>query len=216
MMHYNRSRYQRHAEQSVLMNLPPLDWLDLKYWLSALALAVLLLIGLVFGLPAFATDPNGSLAQLYQRSLGWATLGQNAPLSHFPLATALSYLAALSLGLLLGLLLLMTRIELDLRRLVQVWRADFSVLFAAISLAGIAVLASVLVKLPFADLHFLSLQTHTDGVLHGLLVSSLQSRWSLLAVSLFLLVCTLLVTAVSVLAPCLSSKAARHDLLVDH
>jgi len=37
-----------------------------------------------------------------------------------------------------------------------------------------------------------------------------------LAVSLFLLVCTLLVTAVSVLAPCLSSKAARHDLLVDH
>ncbi|MFZ3193379.1 MAG: hypothetical protein WA154_09250 [Moraxellaceae bacterium] len=214
-MRHDRSRYQQHTQPPLLINLTPFGWLDFKYWLVAVALTLVLLIGLVFGLPAFAADPNSSLAQLYQRSLGWATLGQNAPLSHFPLATALSYLAALSLGLLLGLLLLMTQIELDLRRLVQIWRADFSVLFAAISLAGIAVLASVLIKLPFADLHFLSLQTHHNGVLHGLLVSSLQSRWGLLAVSLFLLVCTLLVTAVSVLAPCLSNKAARHDLLVD-
>ena len=215
-MHHNRSRYQPHAEQPVLINLTPLGWLDFKYWLGILALSFLLLIGLVFGLPAFAADPNSGLAQLYQRSLGWATLGQNAPLSHFPLATALSYLAALGLGIVLGALLLLTKIELDLRRLVQIWRTDFTVLFAAISLAGVALLASVMVKLPFTDVHFLSLQTHHNGVLHGLLVSSLQSRWSLLVVSLFLLVCTLLVTAVSVLAPCLSGKAARHDLLVDH
>ena len=215
-MHHNRSRYQPHAEQPMLINLTPLGWLDFKYWLGILALSFLFLIGLVFGLPAFAADPNSSLAQLYQRSLGWATLGQNAPLSHFPLATALSYLAALGLGVVLGALLLLTKIELDLRRLVQIWRTDFTVLLAAISLAGIALLASVLIKLPFTDVHFLSLQTHTDGVLHGLLVSSLQSRWGLLVVSLFLLVCTLLVTAISVLAPCLSSKAARHDLLVDH
>jgi len=215
-MHHNRSRYQPHAEQPVLINLTPLGWLDFKYWLGILALSFLFLIGLVFGLPAFAADPNSSLAQLYQRSLGWATLGQNAPLSHFPLATALSYLAALGLGVVLGALLLLTKIELDLRRLVQIWRTDFTVLLAAISLAGVALLASVVLKLPFTDVHFLSLQTHHNGVLHGLLVSSLQSRWGLLAVSLFLLVCTLLVTAVSVLAPCLSSKAARHDLLVDH
>jgi|GEM_PF-4416375 len=213
-MRHDRSRYQQHAEQPVLINLTPFGWLDLKYWLAALAAAVMVLIGLVFSLPAFAADPNSGLAQLYQRSLDWTTLGQNAPLSHFPLATALSYLAALGLGVVLGALLLLTKIELDLRRLVQIWRTDFTVLLAAISLAGVALLASVLIKLPFTDVHFLSLQTHHNGVLHGLLVSSLQSRWSLLAVSLFLLVCTLLVTAVSVLAPCLSNKAARHDLLV--
>lgn len=213
-MRHDRSRYQQHTEQPVLINLTPFGWLDLKYWLAALAVAVMVLIGLAFSLPAFAADPNGSLVQLYQRSLGWATLGQNAPLSHFPLATALSYLAALGLGVVLGALLLLTKIELDLCRLVQIWRTDFTVLLAAISLAGVALLASVLINLPFTDVHFLSLQTHHNDVLHGLLVSSLQSRWSLLAVSLFLLVCTLLVTTVSVLAPCLSSKAARHDLLV--
>lgn len=214
-MRHDRSRYQQHAEQPVLINLTPFGWLDVKYWLVTVVLAMVLLIGLVFGLPAFAADPNSSLAQLYQRSLGWATLGQNAPLSHFPLATALSYLAALGFGVVLSALLLLTKIELDLRRLVQIWRTDFTVLLAAISLAGVALLASVLIKLPFTDVHFLSLQTHHNGVLHSLLVSSLQSRWGLLVVSLFLLVCTLLVTAVSVLAPCLSSKAARHDLLVD-
>lgn len=215
-MRHDRSRYQQHTQHPLLINLTPFGWLDFKYWLVAVALTLVLLIGLVFGLPAFAAEPDSGLAQLYQRSLGWATLGQNAPLSHFPLATALSYLAALGLGVMLGALLLLTKIELDLRRLVQIWRTDFTVLLAAISLAGVALLASVLIKLPVTDVHFLSLQTHHNGVLHGLLVSSLQSRWSLLAVSLFLLLCTLLVTAVSVLAPCLASKAARHDLLVDH
>lgn len=216
MMRHNRSRYQNTDEQPVLINLTPLGWLDFKYWLVGLTLSVLLLIGLVFGLPAFATDSQGGLAQLYQRSLAWATLGHNAPLSHFPLATVLSYLAAVGLALLLALLLLLTGIELDLRRLVQVWRTDITVLFAAISLVGLTLLASIFTKLPFANIHLLSLQTHSDGWLYTLLMYSLQSRWGLLGVCLLLFSSTLLIMALSVLAPCLSAKAARHDLLVDN
>lgn len=211
----HRNRYHNHAEHPVPINLTPLGWLGLTHWLGVVGLALFLLLGLVFGLPAFATDPQSGLMQLYQRSLNWGVLGHNAPLSHFPLATALSYLAALGLGITLGLLLLITRIELDLRRLVQLWRTDFSVLLAAISLAGLALLASVLVSLPFIDIHFLSLQTHTDGALHRLLLSSLQSRWGLLVVSLLLLGFSLLIVSISVIAPCLSNKAARHDLLID-
>ncbi len=211
-----KSPYPNSTDRLVIIRLTPLGWLDFKYWLALLVLVVLLLMGFVFGLPTFAANPNGSLAQLYRHSLDWSTLGHNAPLSHFPLATALSYLAALSLGALLGGLLLVIHIELDLRRLVQIWRTDLTVLFAAISLAGLALLATVLITLPFTDLHFLSLQTHTDGLLHDLLINSLQSRWSLLAVSLLLFGVTLLVTGLSVLAPCLSNKAARHDLLADN
>lgn len=215
-MPHHRSRYQNTAEHPVLINLTPLGWMDFKYWLIAVAVGVLLLIALVFGLPAFASNSQGGLAQFYRHSLAWGTLGENAPLSHFPLATALCYLAATSLGLLLGFLLLLTRIELNLRRLVQLWRTDLTVLFAAISLAGLALLTSVFLTLPFTEIHLLSLQTHTEGVMQTLLMYSLQSRWGLLAVSLLLLLFTLLVTMISVLAPCLSAKAARHDLLADY
>ena len=214
-MRHHRSRYQNTAEHAVLINLTPFGWMDFKYWLIAVAACVLLLIVLVFGLPAFASNSQGGLAQFYRHSLAWATLGQNAPLSHFPLATALCYLAATSLGLLLGFLLLLTRIELNLRRLVQLWRTDLTVLFAAISLAGLALLTSVFLTLPFTEIHLSSLQTHTTGVMQTLLMYSLQSRWGLFVVCLMLFGFSLSIMAISVLAPCLAAKAARHDLLVD-
>ena len=214
-MYHDRSRYYSDTEQPVWINLTPLGWLDFKYWLVTLVLVLLLVIGMACGLPAFATHPHGYFAQFYQQSLAWGTLGHNAPLSHFPLATVLSYVLAVCLGVLLAFMLLITRIELDLRRLVQIWRTDFTVLFAAISLAGMALMASIFVTLPFTDIHLLSLQTHTDGVVQTLLMYSLQSRWGLVAVSIALFFFTLLMTVISVLAPCLSAKAAQHDLLVD-
>lgn len=214
-MYYDRNRQNPQTTRPIITNLTPFGWISLRGWFVLVILAVLLLIGMVFALPAFSEHPHSNIARLYQHSLDWATLGHNAPLSHFPQATALSYLAALGFGVVLGFLILITRIQLDVRRLIQCWRVDFTVLLAAISLAGVAVLASVLFDLPFTDRHFLSLQSHSEGWLNHLLLFSLQSRFGLLMVSLLLLSCSLCITLLSVLAPCLSGQAARHDLLVD-
>jgi hypothetical protein len=191
--------------------LSPLGILPRWSWPLLTMIAGLLVMAITYWVHPFATDPNSGWARLYQRSLAWGTIGDNAPLSHFPLATSLGYLTAVGLGLLMGLLLLVTRLPLQRQRLARWWRLDHSVLFALFGLLGGVLLASIFVNLPVLHGHFLSLQMHPTGTLNTLLMQSLHNRSTLMLLCMGLYVLSVLVSSAVVLGPCLHYWAERGE-----
>jgi hypothetical protein len=181
--------------------LSPLGILPRWSWPLLTVMAGLLVMATAYWVHPFATDPNSNWARLYQRSLAWGTIGDNAPLSHFPLATSLGYLAAVGV----------TRLPLQRQRLARWWRLDHSVLFALFSLLGGALLASMFINLPVLHGHFLSLNMHPTGPLNTLLMQSLQHRPTLMLLCMGLYVLSVLVSSAVVLGPCLHYWAERGE-----
>lgn len=194
-------------------NLFPVGLLPTALWLIVTIALAIVVMGIAIWMPAFAADPQSKLAQLYMRSLAWGAIGDNAPLSHFPLATSLGYLSAIGLGVMSGISLLITRLNINTQWLANWWRTDHMVLFILLSLAGAALISGVLFNIPFTHGHFLSLNFHPQGMVHQFLMSSLHSRGTLALICLGLYLISLLMTAIMVLGPCLNHRAGQvsHD-----
>jgi hypothetical protein len=193
------------------VSLSPMGILPRLCWLLFTLTAGLLVVAIALWVHPFAADPHSDWARLYQRSLAWGAIGDNAPLSHFPLATSLGYLSALLLGSSSGLLLLFTRWPIQRHALAAWWRLDHSVLFALFSLLGGALLASMVINLPVVHGHFLSLQMHPTGPINTVLMQSLNSRASLMLLCLGLYVLSVMVSSAVVLGPCLHYSADQAE-----
>jgi hypothetical protein len=212
MPYSTTSQYQQHQHNQ--HNLFPVGLLPMKLWLIVTVALAIVVVGIAVWMPAFATDPHSQLAQLYKRALAWGAIGDNAPLSHFPLATSLGYLSAVSLGVLSGLCLLITRLKINTQWLANWWKTDHTILFILLSLAGAALIFGVFLSIPFTHGHFLSLRFHSQGMMHQMLMSSLHSRWMLALICLGLYIISVLITAIMVLGPCLNHRASQvshHD-----
>ncbi len=186
-------RYQDVSSPQHPMALGLLPCLPLTLWLALTGLlAVIVAVGL-FLFPAYP-HPDSSQNQFLQWALKWQSIQVNAPLSHYPLATAVGYVLSPLLGILSGVALILLNTPLSRIQLNRFWRKDLLMGSLLFSLLGATLLASLYGTIPWFSGHLFSVAYHT-GAVYDFLMDSLTSRSHLVSVGLALYALGLLSTS---------------------